>query len=257
VFTADVWAESAAQPLAGGAQIPDFDVLEVNAPWRLKFRWRLGGVDTLVEYDLESYLELTDLTVTQSAERSPAWADSATEPNWWWLALAALRSYLEEGRPDLRLDYHELRSRRELRFEAAATTFPWVLWSKLTIPGELRRWWAASPRLELEAGGAFCFEGEPQGPSEVLEVDEGKRLAHDWDWPDGSKSRIEWRITETEGDTLVSVEDDAPPADARERTRRAIYWASALLHLIQMSEKGITPREYQSSWTAPLGVPRT
>ncbi len=231
----------------------DFEILELDAPWRLAFRWRIADVPTTVRFDLEAHLEQTHLSVLQSAERPPTWRAAADEPDWWWLALPALRSYVDENRSGPRLDYETLQRERQLRFEIDMTTFPWIIWSKLTDPEQLRRWWGKSPRVVLEPGGVFRLDEHEQGAHEVIEIDDGARLVHDWRWTSEETSRVEWTITETDEDTRVVVIDDSPPESDAELTRRAIYWTSTLLLLAQISEKGTSPREHRGPWSSPPG----
>lgn len=231
--------EPGPSPAQGGHEIT-----EIEAAERLTFRWPILGVDTLVRYELENLLESTRLTVTQTANAPPGW-DPGSGPNWWWVALPALRTFLERGEPDLRLDYSAAREVPVLRLEVRCTTFPWVLWHKLTSPGEIRRWWA--PVLELEAtpGGKFRLDLGGIGPRRALEVTELSAFSHDWLWPGGSVGRIEWRLEETETHVLLSVTDFGPWDPGWPREAIALYWGSTLLHLKQLSERGITPGEYQ------------
>ncbi len=224
------------------------EILAFDPPHELAFRWSIGGVDTTVRYDLESHLEQTNLTVTQSGERSPDETIAADEPNWWWLALSTLRTYLEDGRADLRLDYDRLLEDSPLRFEVEATTFPWVVWTKLTDAKELRRWWNAVAEIELSSGGAFEFaelaDAAPR-PTQIIEAVEGERLVYGWAWSSTDTSEVSWEIEETDEDTLVRVQDHGTPPSPAERLRRCIHWASRLLYLVQLSEKGTSPLEYQ------------
>ena len=153
----------------------------------------------------------------------------------------------------MRLDYERLQKVDELSFKVGVTTFPWVVWTKLTTARELRRWWASSPTIELEEGGVFCFDDSRLGPRNVAGIEEGIRLGLDWQWTIDETSHIEWRIEETDDETVVSVVDASPPPEGMERTRRAIYLASMTLYLAQMSAQGVSPMEYQDPWSRPSG----
>ena len=103
-------------------------------------------------------------------------------------------------------------------------------------PGDVAGGWRAAP------------EGCGPAGREVLSVDPPRRLENDWRWKDGTTSRIEWNITETEGeDTIVSITDHDPAEDEADRVQRAIYWASTLLSLLQVSRTGTAPQEYQEA----------
>ena len=46
-------------------------------------------------------------------------------------------------------------------------------------------------------------------------------------------------------DTIVSITDHNPAEEETDRIQRAIYWASTLLSLLQVSRTGSAPEEYQ------------
>ncbi|MBI4605442.1 MAG: SRPBCC domain-containing protein [Planctomycetes bacterium] len=222
-----------------------FEVLDVEPETHLELRWPLHGVETRVRYELSNHLEMTRLAVVQTAARAPGW-DPGAGPSWWWLALPALRSHVEKGRPDLRVDYAREAGRGAISFQAGVTTFPWVIWAKLTSPRELARWWGTKAEVDLRPGGSFQLSLEDRrGPRSVLEVEEGRRLVHDWLWEGGARGTVEWGIEETDDDVLVTVTDRGPWDPGAPREGLVIYWASVILNLKHMSERGITPRDYQ------------
>ena len=244
----------AAPPEARHERLGDFEILRLRDGAELSFRWWLGDVETTVTYELAGVLEGTELCVTQTAAAPPfpSWPFStsgggAETPDWWWVHLPALRSYVEKGRADLRLDYEALRRTKEVVLSAPVCTFHWVIWRKLTSPIDLNHWWAEKAEVDLRPGGAFRLGSGEKGPGEVLEVDVERRLVHDWRWEGGTKSRVEWTIEETEEDTLVSLKDLGPWDPGALRERLYIHWGAVLLNLKQMSERGISPRGYQNA----------
>ena len=222
----------------------DFEIVDFEPAARLVFRWSLLGVETLVRYELENELESTRLTVTQTARVPPGW-NPGSGPNWWWVALPSLRTFIEKGESDLRIDYHGLRSAGAISLEARCSTFPWIIWHKLTSPTEIRRWWAPVIQLEPRAGGTFRLELDTMGPSRVLETSELSRFVHDWVWPGGAVGQIEWSLEETETCIILRVTDLGPWDPAISRDAGATLWGATLLQLKQLSERGVTPREYQ------------
>lgn len=229
-----------------GSRTPGFRITKLAPNEQIEFTWPLLGVETTVTYALTNVMEQTELVVTQTAEEAPGgWSSDADRPNWWWIALPALRTYLESGSPALEIAYGERVGEPAARFVADVTTFPWVIWSKLTRAEELARWWGRDVRIELEPQGAFALDLDDGGPTRVVEVDDGLRFVHDWVWRGGTRSTIEWTIEETDLATRVTLTDRGPwPPDVCGDARR-IHWASTLLHLKQMSERGVTPRDYQ------------
>ena len=228
---------------AGAADAAIVDLAENE---RLVYRWRIGDVETEVCYELANVLELTEFTVTQTAERSPAWPGAESGPNWWWTALPALRGHVESGAPDLRIDFEGAATAPVIEFGVNVYTFPWIIWDKLTNPLQMNRWWATDARVEPKPGGVFDFGGAGDGPRRILELEPERRLVHDWHWNDETASRVSWTIADTDEATRVSVCDEGPwPASCR-RDQLAIHWAAWLLNLKQMSQRGVTPGEYQA-----------
>jgi uncharacterized protein YndB with AHSA1/START domain len=228
-----------------GEPAPECRILELSAPERLVLRWPIGGIETVVRYELAGRLDETDLSVVQTAPRSPGWDDDGDAPNLWWVALPALRSYLEDGRADLRIDFDALERGGEMAFELDVFTFPWVIWSKLTLPRELDRWWGRGAEVELAPDGAFRLGALAEGPSRILELAPERRLRHDWRWKNGAASEIEWSIEETDAATRVGIRDTQPLASGRPLESIALRWAAHLLDLKRISQRGISPREFQ------------
>jgi uncharacterized protein YndB with AHSA1/START domain len=228
----------------GGAR-EGFDILAIDPGSRLEFRWPLGGVETRVVYELSNVLESTEIVVTQEADHAPAGSPPRGMPDWWCVALPTLRAFVEKGQADLRIDFEASRALPEIAFTVAITTFPWVIWRKLTDPPELERWWARRAEVDLRRGGAFRLGLQAIGPETVIDVEEGRRLVHDWAWPGGARGTVEWIVEETDEATRVSVRDLGPWDQDAGRDGLLIHWAAVLLDLKQMSERGVSPREYQ------------
>ena len=224
---------------------------------QLTYTWNFGDVKTTVEIDLEEALGQTELRVVQHAEEPLPWGED--EPNWWWLALPNLRHWIETGTTALSVRTDDFSGAAPLRFQIACTTFPWIVWSKLTDPVELARWWGKTVHVDLKPGGHFDLgittttraegdrdEGDAFGPTRIVEVNDDGRFSHNWR-DRGTESQIEWTVTSDDDATQVTLCDHHPQDDDDSTARRVFYWTSTLLALKQMSERGITPREYQDA----------
>ncbi len=229
--------------LAGG---DGFRIVDLSEPERLEFTWPLGGVETRVVYELRNLLEITELVVTQTGDAEPAWETDGETPDWWWVALPALRSFVENGRADLRVDFEAVADAPLVEFSVGVYTFPWIIWSKLTDPAQLDRWIGHGASVEEGVGGRFELGLGDLGPTRISGFEPGRRLAHDWRWQDGVASDVEWTIEETDDATRVTVRDAGPWPGAMRRDFLAVHWAARLLDLKQMSQRGVTPREYQA-----------
>ncbi len=224
----------------------DFEIIECQEGQRLRFAWFVDGVDTEVSYEISTVMEQTELLVTQTAQERPHGLFSDSDaPNWWWVALPNLRTYLETGRPALLLDGQIVDS-TALKLEVDVTTFPWVIWSKLTETDQLRRWWSDDAEADAHGGFRFGAEGARAfGPSRIVASVSESRLVHDWIWQDGGDGEVEWTLLECDDAVRVTIHDRTRLLPSVRREQRLIYWAATLLLLKQMSERGVTPKEYQ------------
>jgi uncharacterized protein YndB with AHSA1/START domain len=82
------------------------------------------------------------------------------------------------------------------------------VWEALTNPDELAEWFANGVELELRPGGDAVFRwanGEERRAT-VTEVEEGERLAFEWD-DDGE---VAFTLADDDAGTLLTVEETAP-----------------------------------------------
>lgn len=247
VFSRDLVRETPTETPSACSE--NFEILELEPLERITFRWCLGAAETHVTFTLENQLEHTHLRVNQTSETRLDWPTDDESPNWWWVALPGLRNFLENGNPGLRLDYELVTRDPGVEFEVRLFTFPWVIWQKLCDATELKRWWGPEPVVDPKPGGQFSL-GVDVGPREILEIEERARLVHDWHWDANTVGRVEWQIEETDADTRLAVIDHGPWSDdstagSLSHERVALHWATTILYLKQMSERGVTPREYQ------------
>ena len=230
------------------APLADYRIDEVEEERALTFQWPMAAAPTEVRYELTPTIEGTQITVRQSAPEAPRrWATTRGEhPDWWWVLLPTLRSYLERGTAALRVNYSALSTAESVRFDVSVTTFAWVVWQKLTAAGELARWWQRGTAIDSTEGTFTTAESDTRcGPRRIEVFEPENRFVHDWHWDATTTSRIEWRVEEGDEATRVSVEDHGPwPADC-EREEIAIYWASTVLELKRFAERGISAREFQ------------
>ncbi len=226
-----------------------FRILSVEENARLEFIWPLRGIETCVTIELAAVMDETEVVATQTAEAPPPWAPAEGSHHWWSVALPGLRAYFESGAPALRPDYPALRAAAAPAYQVKIGTFPWMVWRKLTEPAELNRWLARRAQVDLRPGGVYDLgSARGFGSRTVLAVEPERLLVHDWHEPGQPAGKIAWSIAEGDMETIVTLTDQGPrAADETEAARdaRIFRWLGAVLHLKQMSERGITPREYQ------------
>jgi uncharacterized protein YndB with AHSA1/START domain len=82
------------------------------------------------------------------------------------------------------------------------------VWSALTDPDELERWFANNVELDLRPGGAAVFRwgnGEARRAT-VTEVEPEERLAFTWD----EEGEVEFSLADDEAGTLLTVVESSP-----------------------------------------------
>lgn len=118
--------------------------------------------------------------------------------------------------------------RPAVRFRRAYPHPPERVWSAITEPGELERWFPASVSMEHHVGGAVEFTGDPHVDTrtgEVLVFDPPHRLAFTWG-PD----ELHFQIDPAEdGGCVLALVDVLAARD--EAARNAAGWAVCLAEL--------------------------
>jgi uncharacterized protein YndB with AHSA1/START domain len=82
------------------------------------------------------------------------------------------------------------------------------VWSALTDPGELERWFANDVDFDLRPGGGASFHwsnGEERHAT-VREVEPGRRLAFEWD----DEGEVEFTLEDDEEGTRLTVVETSP-----------------------------------------------
>jgi uncharacterized protein YndB with AHSA1/START domain len=82
------------------------------------------------------------------------------------------------------------------------------VWSALTDPEELERWFANDVELDLRPGGGASFRwgnGEERHAT-VREVDPGERLAFEWD----DEGEVEFTLGDDADGTRLTVVETSP-----------------------------------------------
>jgi uncharacterized protein YndB with AHSA1/START domain len=84
------------------------------------------------------------------------------------------------------------------------------VWSALTDPGELERWFASDVELDLRLGGDAHFRwgnGESRH-ARVTEIEPGERLAFEWEGQ--GEGEVEFTLADDAGGTLLTVVETSP-----------------------------------------------
>ncbi|MET9731107.1 SRPBCC family protein [Streptomyces sp. NPDC006458] len=111
------------------------------------------------------------------------------------------------------------------------------VWSLVTDPGELARWFPSRAEFELRPGGTARFSGDPNQPDStglVLAVDAPRRLAFEWG---GDEIRLAL-AAQDDGRTRLTLTDVL--ADPESAARNAAGWEVCLTALDAVA-RGETP----------------
>jgi|SRR6516164_6259077 uncharacterized protein YndB with AHSA1/START domain len=84
------------------------------------------------------------------------------------------------------------------------------VWSALTDPEELERWFANDVEFDLRPGGgaSFRWDNGEERHATVREVDPGERLAFEWE--DGDGGEVEFTLGDDDEGTRLTVVETSP-----------------------------------------------
>jgi len=170
------------------------------------FSWPIGGKESNVLFLIDDRGRSSELLV--SHDKIP---EKSHMMDAWISYLYNLKSYVEFQRPAYRLDYSQLDTgtvKREIFIEA----LPAVVFKALTDQNELRIWFGADAEIEAKEGGKYLSgwkdkKGNAQGPREIKELIENKKLAYDWiyDADKGVGDTVTWELLRIGEKTRVSL----------------------------------------------------
>ncbi|MFJ5775490.1 SRPBCC domain-containing protein [Streptomyces sp. NPDC093094] len=113
------------------------------------------------------------------------------------------------------------------------------VWTHVTDPGDLARWFPSRAEFELRPGGTVRFGGDPDRPDStglVLAVDEPRHLSFEWG---GDEIRLDL-APEPAGGTRLTLTNVL--ADAEAAARSAAGWEVSLTALDAMT-RGEPPEQ--------------
>lgn len=99
-----------------------------------------------------------------------------------------------------------------LRFERRYDATVEEVWSALTDPDQLARWFFRQT-IEPRVGGATVFHwGDNRSEGTVLEYEPPKTLAYEWGGEDGQPWRVRWQLTPDGDGTMLVFQHFLPDA---------------------------------------------
>jgi uncharacterized protein YndB with AHSA1/START domain len=232
-------ADEASEHGFWGPHVPQGDgphqELVADSSELVRFHWWLDGEKTTVDIALAARDGGTALTLTH--EPLPTLAELMSPPGrrdgrhtmhtFWPLAIGNLSQYLAGRELIGACDFSPTRDPSitvTLTIAAPAV----AVWSSLTVPTEVERWWGYAPEIEPHLGGKVVFGGE--GEISAWEPDRLFAFTEE-----GMTTR--WELTETHGKTTLTFVQSGftTPDDA---AQHEAGWRGGLLELKRMHELG-------------------
>jgi uncharacterized protein YndB with AHSA1/START domain len=184
----------------------------------LALRWNAGGHEGRVAFRLEEHAGLCRVTIVHDVPPAavPALGDSIGTPLGallyaWSYALLELRSYVErgvaEGRVPPSTDPLGIDLSVTVRADAADA------FRAIVDPTRIPKWnpyAGEGTKVEPRVGGRYSFGWESEvkktdGPDEIVEYEEGHRVAVSWFLKGDRKSLVTWTVDALPGEGTVRI----------------------------------------------------
>lgn len=183
---------------------------------RLAYRWRVGGHDTRVTFQLHAQASGTLLTLRQVQDGEVGTEQGVAE-DFWFLSLENLRRYLDGKPSEARIDFTDP-MRGDFSHETEVDAPAHRVWEVLTNPDELNRWIATKAEVHLEKGGQHSLGwkmGDDEfGATKIIEIVPDEKLA--LEDPPGMfpyPTVITWEMKENNGKTRLTFTQSGFDAD--------------------------------------------
>lgn len=103
----------------------------------------------------------------------------------------------------------------EVMRELVLPSPPDEVWTALTDPEELEKWFANDVELDVEEGEAvFTWENGEVRRARLEEVDEGRRFSFTWSDEDDVETRVAFDLEEIPEGTRLTVTESSPDPQA-------------------------------------------
>lgn len=103
----------------------------------------------------------------------------------------------------------------EVTRELVLPSSPEEVWTALTDPAELEKWFANDVELDVEGGeGVFRWEDGEIRRARLEEVEEGRRFAFTWSDEDDVETQVAFDLEEVPDGTKLVVTESSPDPQA-------------------------------------------
>jgi uncharacterized protein YndB with AHSA1/START domain len=192
------------QPDAPQRDAVNQQILVAEPGQRLRFDWRVAGVETTVDVRIDQRPAATRVVVEH--EWIPE-SDAAIIEAFWSLSLENLRGWLERGEAGARCDFTVV-PLEEIRLSIDVNADPEAVFRALVDPAQLDRYIASSASIEPEVGGRYDFGWAEHGPMRILELEPGRRFAYTWNYEGddhAANTVVTWTLEGGSGKTRLTM----------------------------------------------------
>lgn len=192
------------QPDAPARDAVNQQVLIAEPGRRLRFDWRVGGVETTVDVHITQHAGATQVTVEH--EWIPDTSAAVLEA-FWSISLENLRGWLDRGIVGARSDF-SVKPLEEVRLSIDIDAGPEDVFQALVDPGQLERYMASNASIEPEVGGRYDFGWDEHQAMKILELEANRRFAYTWNYEGDEHAMdtvVTWSLEGSEGRTRLTL----------------------------------------------------
>ncbi len=176
----------------------------------LEFSWQVkDGIDTIVTIKLLPKDNTTVLTLLQTRVATGSYHSAISNmEDFWFLSLENLRRYLD-GKPcDARVDYSKPLT-GDVVWSTDIDADIDTVFDVLTKPEKLNRWIASDASVNLKVGGELSYGWKGVPPFKIVELEPGRKIAHDWaeanEKGEIQTTIVTWTLEENNGKTRLTL----------------------------------------------------
>jgi uncharacterized protein YndB with AHSA1/START domain len=181
-------------------------ILDLDPNRRIKYTWPISGVNSEVVWEVYDKGRHCNVVLTHARVPEKSFMMDA-----WIIYLYNLQAFLKTGRPIYRFDYKRI-DKSTIKREVFIERLPPIIWQALISQAALRVWFAKDAEVEPAVGGKYLSgwkskDGEPAGPTEIVEMIENRKLVYGWKFPGEGKSGdlVSWELTRIGEKTRVNL----------------------------------------------------
>jgi uncharacterized protein YndB with AHSA1/START domain len=244
----DFWGKFT--PGAPGREAGRHKVVEQIQGQTLAYRWRTGGNDTRVTFQLHPSDKGTILSLRQVPDGEEG-SEGGVAEDFWFLSLENLRRYLDGKASDARIDFTNP-MRGDIRHETEIDAPAHRVWQVLTDHDELNRWIATQANVQLELGGlhslGWTSDGIDFSAAKIVDIVPDQKFSIE-DEPGGLSTNptvVTWEMKENNGKTWLTFTHSGFEAD---QDVSGLYtgWRNFVNWVRSVSE-------YGAAWYPPVAV---